>query len=215
MRYAIGIVAHLDRLERAERLADLVDARHLSYDDGTKGCTGNHLFVWDALAKSGLAMKDWGVVLEDDAEPIPGFSDQLQAALAAAPAPIVSLYLGTGYPVHWQGRVKRAVDAADSWIVSDSSLIHAVGVAIKADLIADMLDSATSDGKPLRPIDEKISAWARASHHFVAYTQPSLVDHADDGSIIGIHPDGMPRTKPRKAWKVGGRENWRSRPVLL
>lgn len=215
MRYAIGIVAHLDRLERAERLANEVDARQLSYDDGSKGCAGNHLAVWEALTTVGLSVNDWGVVLEDDAVPLPGFREQLHAALSAAPAPIVSLYLGTGYPVHWQARVGRAVAAADAWIVADGTLLHAVGVAIKADMIRDMLDTIAEDGKPLRPWDEKVTAWARASHHWVAYTQPSLVDHADDGSIIGIHPDGMPRTRPRKAWKVGGRDHWRSRATLL
>lgn len=215
MPYTIGVVAHVDRLTRASTLADEVDASYVSFDDGTLGCTGNHLKVWRHLAESGLSVGNWAVVLEDDAVPVEGFRDQLDALLAAAPGPVVSLYLGTGYPIHWQSRVKRAVEAADSWIVSDGHLLHAVAVAIKAEMVSDMLKHVENDARPRRPIDEKITDWARTNHHFVVYSQPSICDHADEDSTIGIHPDGRPRNRPRKAWTVGTRQHWRSRPVLL
>ena len=212
LHYEIGIVAHVDRLAMAEKLADTVNPTVMCVDDGEAGCTGNHLRAWKSLKDRKLGYDDWAVVLEDDAVPVKGFNRQVALALSAAPTKIVSFYLGTGNPIHWQNAIKHAVAAAESWIVSEH-LIHCVGYAIRSELISDMI-KAVDDGKELC-IDERITAWARQNRHLVGYTCPSLVDHADGPSVIGAHPDGNSRNVPRHAWKTGTREHWRGRPVLL
>lgn len=204
----IGIVAHVSRREQAETLAELVTADALSIDDGTLGCETNHRQVQTNLAEF---PSSWSVILEDDALPVPGFRDQLADALIHAPTPIVSLYLGKMKPLHWQPRIKTALRVAvndgASWIVS-SHLIHAVGYAIKTELLPSLLRHPTQ-----LPADQHIGHFARSYGHLVSYATPSLVDHADLPTTVS-HSDG-PRRPGRKAWIVGPREEWTSRAVTM
>lgn len=191
-----------------------MQAAHLAIDDGTLGCEGNHHRVWSHLAHSGAY---WTVVLEDDALPVPFFRDQLSDALAKSPASIVSLYLGRSRPPQWQKRIERATYAAkahDASFILHTRLLHCVGVAIKSRLVTDMLAVTGTAACRGLPMDEAISAWARAHHYGVAYTWPSLVDHAD-GPTLAFHRDHAPRTAPRKAWSVGTRKRWSTAHVAM
>lgn len=221
MTATVGIVAHVAREEHAWQLADTVDAESITYDDGTLGCLGNHLRVWRKYENH---PQDWIVVLEDDAVPCPQFRAQLAAALAAAPAPIVSLYLGTGYPTHWQDSIRQVTMLADhadtAWILA-RHLLHAVGVAIRVEMLPGMLahihqaSRARVDRSVLPlPIDEAITEWAQDRDHSIAYTWPSLVDHADEGTLAA-HQDGATRTEPRRAWRHGTRDHWSPSSVEL
>lgn len=219
MSTAIGIVAHLDRVAMAERLADRLQPKTIAYDDGTFGATANHHRVWTDLAFSAGPRTQWCLVVEDDAQPIPGagwsgFHAQLAGALAAAPAPIVSLYLGTGRPLGaWQGRIRLATDTARRtgahWLLSNH-VLHAVAIAIRADFVPDML--AYTAGTTL-VADDALTAWATARRHPVAYSWPSLVDHDDDTPSLAEHRDNKPRTQRRRAWATGGHRNWNARAV--
>jgi len=89
---ALGIVAHTARATQAKQLARTVRADFISFDSANLlGCDGNHRAVQQHLTALNAP---FAVILEDDAEPIGGFRAQLAAALAVAPAPIISLYLG-------------------------------------------------------------------------------------------------------------------------
>lgn len=212
--YEIGVVAHTARAEQAWELFNAVHGRVISVDDGELGCNRNHLRVMTDLR--GLSA-EWYVILEDDAEPVEGFRKQLLAALNASPTPVVSLYLGTSNPIHWQATIARTMTAAKQadahWITSPGFLLHAVGYAIRADVFDDIL--ASIDPYHRRPIDEQVSLFCRYNGMDVGYTHPSLVDHKDGPTVIGIHPDGAPRLLPRKAWKTGTRETWFPRTVEL
>lgn len=204
----IGVVGHVLRREQAETLAESVGADVLWIDDGTLGCEGNHRRVQVDLSE---LPSSWSVILEDDALPVPGFREQLADALIHAPTPIVSLYLGKMKPAHWQQRIKTALHHAAkegaSWIVS-SHLIHAVGYAIKTDLLPSLLKHPTE-----LPADQHIGHFARSYGHLVSYATPSLVDHADLPTTV-THSDG-PRRPGRKAWTVGPREQWTSQAVTM
>ena len=206
---AIGIVAHTSRIAKAKELQQQVKAEFISIDDGLLGCEANHDHTHRHL--SGLPTT-WSVVLEDDAEPVDGFTEQLHEALLMSPSPIVSLYLGRRRPPHWQNRILGAIaEAANTespWIVS-THLLHAVGYAIRTDLLPSLLSHESS-----HPIDEHIGDWARRHGHTVAYTVPSLVDHADLPTIVE-HRDGQPRRPGRRAWTVGTRESWSSQSVVM
>lgn len=198
--YRIGIVAHNKRATAAHELMETTGAAFLSMDNGSLGCDGNHRRVWEWLSTSPT---EWGVVLEDDAIPCEDWSTTLTNILDAAPAPVVSFYLGTNYPKHWQPRVLHATKAADaadaSWIVGEGFLLHAVGYTIHTDLIPDMLEHT----KSLRmPIDQAVTDWARNNNHKAAYTWPCIVDHADTPTLFQ-HPDGTNRSLPRKAHRFG------------
>lgn len=208
----IGIVAHINRMAMAEQLAAKTGAR-IFYDDGTLGCELNHRQVWQHHADN--PTHDWSVVLEDDAQPVDGFHEQLNHALNVAPAPIVSLYLGTHRPLRgWQPQIRQAIFAARQknacWITS-THLLHCVGVAIQTRLLPSLLEWLPRI--PL-PIDEAISVWANNNQHAAAYTWPSLVDHADQPSLVE-HQDGKPRDGRRIAWHAAPRRSWNNRHVAM
>ena len=204
LTYVIGIVAHVTRTAEAEKLMGDAGADYMSLDNGNLGCTGNHRKVWRHLAEKCSA--DYFVVLEDDAIIPDGFRDQLDQILNFPPAPIVSFYLGQLRPPHLQYMIEPATKRADkhdaSWIVS-RQLLHAVGLAIRADLVKDMLASLDEQ----LPIDEAINQWANKHRYRIAYTWPSLIDHAD-GETLLKHRDGHTREPGRIAWRHGTREHW-------
>lgn len=206
---AIGVVAHTTRSEQAKALSKAVTADFISIDNGLLGCDDNHEHVQHHLANLPAT---WSVILEDDAVPIPDFREQAQAALVMAPSPIVSFYLGRRRPPHWQNRIATALAQAQEvdahWVVS-THLLHAVGYAIRTELLPSLLQHTTA-----RPVDEHIGHWARHYGHTISYTHGSLVDH-DDGPTIVQHQDGQPRHPGRKAWTVGGHDRWTTESVAL
>lgn len=211
--YEIGVVAHTGRSEQAWAMFESIHGRVISLDDGTLGCNGNHIRVMTDL-REWYPDAQWYVFLEDDAEPVEGFRRQLIEALAYAPTDVVSLYLGTSNPVHWQPTIERtmALSQDESWIVSDF-LLHAVGYAINVDVIDDLVQFLNPFSRV--PIDEQISTYCRYNSVRVSYTLPSLVDHKDGPTVIDRHADGAPRLLPRKAWRLGTREEWSSRSIEL
>jgi GR25 family glycosyltransferase involved in LPS biosynthesis len=209
---SIAVVAHTSRIQQAEHLADTVDAQYIAVDDGTLGCERNHLRCWTWLRDHNTT--PWSIVLEDDAQPVTDFTTQVEAALAVAPTPIVSLYLGTSRPAPWQPRINTAITAANDtdahWILG-SQMLHAVGIAIRTDLLADLCGWLA---RTQCPIDQAIGAFAVTQQQRIAYTWPSLVDHLDHDTIA-THRDRTPRTEPRKAWTVGSRTTWNHRTITM
>ncbi|WP_301119799.1 hypothetical protein [Mycolicibacterium fortuitum] len=229
MSHATGVVAHIDRAETACHLIETVHAIHARIDDGTIGCEANHRRVWEGVhAWATHCGHAWCVVLEDDAVPVPGFNGHLTAALAHAPSPIVSLYLGKGRPGHAQRPIRNLVDAGTDtpWITAPT-LLHAVGVAIRTEHVPAMLDHIAQPPAVFEPIDQAIGHWARHGvRQPVAYTWPSLVNHADGPTVIDTHPDGKPRdtwvgddgrviVQRRVAWRAGTRTRWTSDHTAL
>jgi hypothetical protein len=205
--YEIGVVAHTARASMAKTLARQVGARFVGIDNGLLGCEGNHMAVLHHLA--GLRGV-WSVALEDDAVPVDGFADQLRMVLESAPADVdvVSLYLGRQRPPQFQRLISVRIGVADRvgahWLTS-SRLLHAVGYAIRTDLIPGLLEFDSS-----LPIDERIGAYVNR----VGYCWPSLVDHADLPTLVG-HPDGKPRPPGRTAWRTGTRAAWSDASIEL
>lgn len=211
LSHNIGVVAHLERADQAHKLMDALPAAYMSMDNGSLGCEANHRKAWTYLAGK---KTEWGVVLEDDALPVTNFREQAEQALAVAPSPIVSFYLGRHRPPHWQSTIHQATDKAsadDACFITSTHLLHAVAVAIRTDLIADML---THTETSVRPWDYAIAAWAVDGDISVSYTWPSLVDH-QDGPTVVKHPDGKARTPGRVAWRVGVRDTWTTTAVTM
>lgn len=215
MSHAVGVVGHVDRANMVERLAGLVKPDIVSIDDGTLGCEGNHRAVWRHLAND-YPHAHWAVVLEDDALPVADFTPQLEAALRVAPTPIVSLYLGRLRPPKYQDAIAAtaANDQGAHWFIANR-LLHAVGVAIRTTMVDSMLAYTSKPLPSRRPIDEAITYWAQAAKMPVAYTWPSLVDHADQTPVIAERVDKAPRTPGRVAWRTGKRAQWCARAVSI
>lgn len=198
-----AVVGHHARIVAATDLARQVGGV-VAMDDGTFGAARNHLRAW---AETCTLDAGWCGVLEDDAEPVDGFTEQAELALAAAPEPIVSFYLGQTRPHRWnRERIPPAIRRADRhgahWLVS-THVLHAVAIAMCTQLRDDWLDWAHASKLP---IDERLTAWAIARDHKVAYAWPSLVDHADGPTLVAHAPTTV--TGPRRAWRTGTREHW-------
>lgn len=205
-----AVVAHEARIVEATELAHSLGAV-IAVDNGDLGAEKNHIHAWELTA---ARPAEFALVLEDDALPVAGFLEQAEKALAAAPEPVVSLYLGTSRPRRWQERIPAALAIADRtnahWATAPHA-IHAVAIAIHTDMREDWLDFASDNALP---IDERVSAWCVARRLKVAYSLPSLCDHADGPTLIQ-HRDDKPRDKPRVAWRTGTRDHWNSKAIPL
>lgn len=157
---------------------------------------------------------DWYVALEDDAMPIDGCRDQLEMALAACPAGICGLYVG-GPPIYPPSRrssvcdVLKRADEADAHFILAPVLLHAVGYAIRADLVPDIIANVSGPHW-----DAALSEWTERNGVDVAHCHPSLVDHADGEPVITERVGSSARGR-RKAHRVGTRKTWTSRSVEL
>lgn len=227
---AIGIVGHIRRMRMIEQLKATLGPHCVSIDDGTRGVFLSHHRVWSELTFSGA---EWCVVLEDDAVPVPALRQQLQAALDVTPSPVVSLYLGRDRPRFIQPAIRGVVDSGvDTCWLTTQHMLHAVGIAMHRSVIAPMLTHTREvPGAALLPIDRAIGHWVKYGDDVdtVAYSWPSLVDHANQGSVIDVHPDGeprgpvlyldegqaMPALSNRVAWRVGQRAQWDSSSHVL
>lgn len=210
----IAIVAHTSRITQAIQLMGDTNADYITTDDGTLGGKNNHIRAWQWLADH--HPKDtYSVVLEDDAQPVPNFTHQLALALAKASTDVVSLYLGTGHPRRPQPAIAQAIAHAqqhDTCWITAPELHHAVGTAIRTHLITDMLNYIDNLN---RPIDQAITSWAtrKHQHRTISYTTPSLVDHADQATVVISRR--RVASRPRKAWWVGECDTWTTDSIPL
>jgi hypothetical protein len=189
------------------RLSDSVAPDLIELDDGTLGSGGNHLLTLNrlrAMAKGTPA--EWVIVLEDDAVPVSRFRHYAEKMLDVAPAPLVSFYLGTGYPAQFQYRFQQAVKEDVRWIMH-GWMRHAVAYAVSLDLVPSLTEHMTTLIRDRWAADDAISAYAIQQGLPVAYTNPSLVDHEDGPPVIGQRTHlGRPitgRKRPRRAMNYG------------
>jgi len=205
-----AVVGHESRRIHATDLVHSLDAV-ASMDDGTLGADDNHLRAWSRVDHPRAT--HFGV-MEDDAILAPRFAEQVDAALAVAPTPIVSLYLGRSKPKRFQDRISRALVAAGEqgacW-VTGTHMLHAVAIVMRAELRDDWLEWANTS---TLPIDERMGMWCRNRGHSIGYAWPSLVNHRDLPTLVQ-HRDGKTRTEPRVAWRTGTRERWTDWAVEL
>lgn len=230
MKTSIAICSHPRRARDAERLAAQVQAEVIVEDDGY-GSEVNHINSWQQLLESD---GNWGLVLEDDAIPIPNFKRQLEQVLLNAPTSVVSLYLGRSRPPHYQNSIAQVIGANTPFIVG-RVLLSCVAVCVHRDYIPDMLDyvkrqhfservqikSGERNPKDFAPIDEMMSDWTKSLGLAVGYTNPSIVQHADSPTLLEFHPskykesDMSSRNEKRVAWRIGERREWTDQTIIL
>lgn len=198
MKISCSIMAHPKRAKEAKDMYDLLhkmpftcitpvfDEINLEWDTGKRSLT-----LHDS--------SDWHVVLQDDAIISENLYDNLVNAIDNLPGEetIISLYTGTNRPhSHKVSRtVAMAQKAEASWI-QGRSLHWGVGICIKTSEIERLVKEV--DSSPL-PYDNRIGKYYRSKNWPVWYTNPSLVDHRDDESILDHHNHG-----PRKAHNYCG-----------
>lgn len=186
------VVGHHSRLGHAQLLAALLDAR-LLVDNGNHGANWNHRRAIEWAAEQPCRV----VVLEDDALPVPGFAGLVVDWLNRFPDDMLSFYLGTGRPPQYQMQIAELLIVADKTqadYITLPRLIHGVCYSVPLQHINRLLSRWDSS----RPADYAVGdAYGGA----VVYPCYSLVDHAD-GEPVERHPDSVPRTERRRAWRI-------------
>lgn len=209
MDISIAVMAHPRRLAPASDLAVALDA-DLVLDAGHDDEWDTGARAWDIRPGN----SDFHIVIQDDGIPVPDFRAEAANALAVHRPPIASLYLGRDYPERYQPHIGRATAAADaagaSWIVGPR-VFHGVALAIRSELVDDML---TYCELRTEPYDERISKWAMQRSHEVHYSWPSLVDHNDQLPSLVKHADGG-REPGRRAWRHGVAASWATETVVM
>ncbi|TKU20798.1 hypothetical protein [Citrobacter sp. wls829] len=188
------VVGHHSRISSAQRLASLLGA-HLLTDDSDHGANWNHRRALEWAAEQSCRV----VVLEDDALPVAGFTEQVNEWLNRFPDSLVSFYLGTGRPPQYQMQIAERLVIADknrADHITLPRLIHAVCYSVPPHYLPRVL--ARWDHRKVADF-----AVGDACGGSVVYPCYSLVDHAD-GQSVEQHPDGAPRTERRVAWRLAG-----------
>lgn len=206
----IVVAAHPKRADMALALAERVGAA-VVWDQGF-GPHDTMARSWRLAASKGA----WATVLEDDAVPLPDLAQHLDEMLANAPAraAVFGLYLGTNYPPDWQDLVRAALSEADrqgAAFIEGPAMLHGVGITMPKALALSFAQAMPRYS--LTATDRAVGRHALLNGHRIFYPSWSLVDHADLPSLVS-HPDGEPRTLPRKAHRHGAPE-WNSRSVTL
>lgn len=161
--------------------------------------------------------RGWFLVLEDDAWIREDFLDQLDQVIAVAPADIIGLYLGTGYPRQWQPVLRRTVGSLDedSCFLMLPEMLNMVGYVVRAELAEEMSEILMRDRLTMCA-DQIVTAFIREREIRVAYTRPSIVDHRQDiDPVITTRHDGQDRSLARRAWKFGSRKYWQNTAVAV
>lgn len=199
-----AVMAHPSRRPAAEALAGTLGATVHFDAGGGENSTGDA--AWSACP----AGSAWHVVVQDDAVPVPDVAQEARKALSEAPTGVVGLYYGTNYPASVARAAtaagRRADETGAAWLVG-RRLCWGVAVAVRADLVPAMLRAVAGSRVPY---DRRLAHWAITHGLPVAYTWPSLFDHADGPTLTG-----RPRPKPRRAHRVGSRPTWAAPTLAL
>lgn len=202
----VGVVAHQKRYNMAFKLATDVKADEVFMDDGFKGEWKNHEYAWKCAARSG---KSHAVILQDDAVPIDNFREHVIEACKQRPYSAISLYTGTHRPRKEEviNAVQIAENSGASWLTADT-LMWGVGVVLPCDRIEFVLEEAK---KSSLPYDQRLGFVFQQFDELVYYTWPSLVDHADQPTVIKGRPD---RQGERVAHRTGI-PDWNDKAVQI
>ncbi|HEE0042131.1 TPA: hypothetical protein R8G25_003032 [Citrobacter freundii] len=188
------VVAHHSREQQARALAyHIGPAAHAMIDPGNHGAAWNHRRALEWASKQDCRV----VVIEDDALPVPDLVALITGWLDRFPDTLLSFYLGTGRPPQYQMQIAERLIVADKTradFITLPRLIHGVCYSVPPQHIERVLSRWDSS----KPADYAVGD---AYGGEVIYPCYSLVDHAD-GEPVERHPDLIPRTERRRAWRL-------------
>ena len=186
------VVGHCSRRDTAMRLAESLGA-HILIDEESRGANFNHhrAIEWAGLQDCRV------VIVEDDAQPVPGFHSLVKEWVDKFPDNICSFYLGTGRPPQYQTQIAASLIEADKkqgdYITMDR-LIHGVCYSPPQSGISTILKNWNRTKAADYAVGDALG-------RKVIYPCYSLVDHAD-GVTVEKHPDNEPRNERRRAWRL-------------
>jgi hypothetical protein len=187
----------------AVALAEALPNHQIFVDHESMGANANHLRAlrWASIQDCRV------VILEDDALPVPGFTEKVTDWLARFPDQLVSFYLGTGRPPQYQLEIATKLIDADkrqTEYITINRLVHGVCYSVPQPKLQQVI-SRWNHGSPAD------YAVGDACGGAVVYPCYSVVDHADV-TPVERHPDNTPRTERRRAWRLDATKNTESVP---
>lgn len=186
------VVGHFTRRAIATRLAESLNA-HLLIDEGSHGANWNHRRAIEWAATQSCRV----VVIEDDARPVRGFIQKVKWWCEEHPDTLCSFYLGTGRPPQYQKQIAERLIVADTTRADHITLprlLHGVCYSVPQQHIEKVLARWDSSKAADFAVGDAYGGQ-------VVYPCWSLVDHAD-GEPVERHPDAIPRTERRRAWRL-------------
>jgi hypothetical protein len=131
------------------------------------------------------------LVLQDDAQPAPGFLDCAAAAAEARPDAVLCFY------AHWASRnaamTRMAARHGRAWgELVPTEYVPTVAALMPAEVVAGFL--AFAGERDEGPDDELLSEFLRASGAEAYVAAPNLVEHADLPSLVGNEDQGRRRS---------------------
>lgn len=186
------VVGHHQRRDMATRLADMLDA-HLLIDEEDHGANWNHRRAIEWASQQDCRV----VILEDDALPLPDFTQGVNEWLTKFPDNLISFYLGTGRPPQYQQHIAASLIDADrrrAAHITMDRLIHGVCYSPPVSGLSRIMQNWNRTKAADYAVGDALGGK-------VIYPCYSLVDHAD-GVIVERHPDNQPRAERRRAWRL-------------
>jgi hypothetical protein len=191
--YSIAIQAHESRRPYAEELAAVLGNAPIAWSR-TEGD------VWDTHRRARelcdpVAM--WSVVIQDDAELLPGFHHRLTDVLYEQPLSFVGLYFRAKRSLPMMSHMARVGRARGGFAFPRFQ--WALASAIRSIVLPDLLSDCDrmNDISPARD-DDRIRRWALERSMQTWYPLPSLVDHRPGiQSLVGNGPNARRRATYR------------------
>jgi hypothetical protein len=197
---SISIMAHPSRAAEVAALQEQLGPVPVAMDDGC-GMVENCRRAW-AMADPAA---DYHLVIQDDAVPCENFVAVTREFLGTCPRDaVVSFFYG-----HKERRrqvTRKALQAMEEGrdrLVARN--INGVALCMSVASIPSMLGAYERSQRPQD--DMRIFGWVRAQGRRVIYPLPSLVDHRDEGSLVG---NGTEFSRTAVAFDPGGRRGDRS-----
>ena len=119
------------------------------------------------------------LIVQDDALPVPGFADAIQAIAAKNPDSPVCLFVGS-LPASTAVRVRRAKPDVRYVPLVPSSFVPLVCVLWPTHIARSFLEWSKTAPRMTRADDGNASRWLRATRQQFLVAVPSIVQH-DDG----------------------------------
>ena len=191
-----AVICHHMRMDQANRIAELLGKDCVLFIDHVgNGANANHRRALEWATEQDCRV----VVLEDDALPVEGFASLVTDWLARFPDNLISFYLGTGRPPQYQMQIAERLVIADKNrddFITMPRLIHGVCYSVPQQYLSRVLARWESN----KAADYAVGD---ACGGTVVYPCYSLIEHAD-GSPVEKHPDNLPRSERRRAWRLEG-----------
>lgn len=206
---SIAIMAHRSRERRVQRLSNGLLFPEVAWAEDGEDVWANRRRALLLAREDEANPSSHHLIVQDDAILCDRFLEYASSAIKVAGPRPVSFYCGTTRPYDkvFERTVNEATTAGLPWVASEGPL-WGVAVAVPVEDIMDIIEF----GDRLIDVpgdDIRMAAFYRGRAAKCWYTNPSLVDHLDEESLIN---PGVPERRARRFEQDPGEIDWTRKP---